>query len=412
MMRMLAAAIIALGASLLPAATAAQVVTLDFPCWQAEEPGFSDWWRGLIADYESKHPGVKIKLYSLPFASYVNQLTVRFAGNNPPDIVLLPTRNFASFASQGWLEPLDAELKASDIPGHWSKLQSEMSWDGKSYGVLLLPYGNLLYYNEQILRAANVKVPTTPDEWLDAMAKTTHRDQGIFGLVTTTAEHPNMFIDAATWVLGERQDWLKGNHYSFTDPGVVAAMEQFRKSLGYAPPGTSSTLARQLFIDGKAAFLRDGPWVWATLQKAKPEIRVSLKMAPLPFAVVTGGASNGLHMPATLDAQKHKLVWEFILLAASPAWQEKYVQLTASPAGRVGMISAAQAKADPHLAAITQAAEQAENLFPQQPALRENFTEFATLFSRAVVRMQSSSQSTLVILTNLQKELVDAIPLP
>jgi len=412
MMRMLAAAIIALGASLLPAATAAQVVTLDFPCWQAEEPGFSDWWRGLIADYESKHPGVKIKLYSLPFASYVNQLTVRFAGNNPPDIVLLPTRNFASFASQGWLEPLDAELKASDIPGHWSKLQSEMSWDGKSYGVLLLPYGNLLYYNEQILRAANVKVPTTPDEWLDAMAKTTHRDQGIFGLVTTTAEHPNMFIDAATWVLGERQDWLKGNHYSFTDPGVVAAMEQFRKSLGYAPPGTSSTLARQLFIDGKAAFLRDGPWVWATLQKAKPEIRVSLKMAPLPFAVVTGGASNGLHMPATLDAQKHKLVWEFILLAASPAWQEKYVQLTASPAGRVGMISAAQAKADPHLAAITQAAEQAENLFPQQPTLRENFTEFATLFSRAVVRMQSSSQSTLVILTNLQKELVDAIPLP
>jgi len=412
MMRMLAATILALVAGLLPMTAVAQAVTLDFPCWQAEEPGFAEWWKALIADYESKHPGVKIRFYSLPFAGYVNQLTVRFAGNNPPDIVLLPTRNFASFASQGWLEPLDAELKASDIPGHWSKLQSEMSWNGKSYGVLLLPYGNLLYYNEQILRDANVKVPTTPGEWLDAMAKTTRRDQGIFGLVTTTAEHPNMFIDAATWVLGERQDWLKGNQYSFTDPGVVAAMEQFRKSLSYAPPGTSSTLARQLFIDGKAAFLRDGPWVWATVQKAKPQIRAALKMAPLPFPVITGGASNGLHMPSRLDAQKHQLVWEFILLAASPAWQEKYVQLTASPAGRVGMISAAQAKADPHLAAITQASEQAENLFPQQATLRENFTEFATLFSRAVVRMQSSSQPTAVILANLQKELVAAIPLP
>jgi len=411
-MRMLAATILALVAGLLPMTAVAQAVTLDFPCWQAEEPGFAEWWKALIADYESKHPGVKIRFYSLPFAGYVNQLTVRFAGNNPPDIVLLPTRNFASFASQGWLEPLDAELKASDIPGHWSKLQSEMSWNGKSYGVLLLPYGNLLYYNEQILRDANVKVPTTPGEWLDAMAKTTRRDQGIFGLVTTTAEHPNMFIDAATWVLGERQDWLKGNQYSFTDPGVVAAMEQFRKSLSYAPPGTSSTLARQLFIDGKAAFLRDGPWVWATVQKAKPQIRAALKMAPLPFPVITGGASNGLHMPSRLDAQKHQLVWEFILLAASPAWQEKYVQLTASPAGRVGMISAAQAKADPHLAAITQASEQAENLFPQQATLRENFTEFATLFSRAVVRMQSSSQPTAVILANLQKELVAAIPLP
>jgi multiple sugar transport system substrate-binding protein len=411
MKRMLAAALFALASALVPVASA-QVATLDFPCWQAEEPGFAEWWKGLIADYEGKHPGVRIKLYSLPFASYVNQLTVRFAGENPPDILLLPTRNFASFASQGWLEPLDTELKASDIPGHWSKLQSEMNWNGKTYGVLLLPYGNLLYYNERMLHDANVKVPTTPTEWLEAMAKTTHRDQGVFGLVTTTAEHPNMFIDAATWVLGEKQDWLKGDKYSFTDPGVVAAMEQFRKSLSYAPPGTSSTVARQLFIEGKAAFLRDGPWVWATLQKAKPDIRASLRMAPLPFPVVTGGASNGLHIPARLDAQKKKLVWEFILLAASPEWQVKYVQLTGSPAGRVGMISPAQAKADPHLAAIIQAAEEAQNLFPQQATLRENFNEFATLFSRAVVRMQASSEPTATILANLQKELVAAIPLP
>jgi len=80
-----------------------QAVTLDFPSWQAEEPGFAEGWKGLVAEYEANHGGVKIKLYSIPFANYVNQLTVRFAGNNPPDIVHLPTRNFASFASQKWL---------------------------------------------------------------------------------------------------------------------------------------------------------------------------------------------------------------------------------------------------------------------------------------------------------------------
>jgi multiple sugar transport system substrate-binding protein len=390
----------------------AQGVTLDFPSWQAEEPGFAEWWKGLIGEYEARHPGVKVKLYSIPFANYVNQLTVRFAGQNPPDIVHLPSRNFASFASQQWLEPIDDLLKASDIASKWSKMQTEMSWTGKTYGVLLLPYGNLLYYNEKLLQDAGAKVPTTPAEWLDAMARTTNRDKGQFGLVTTTAEHPNMFIDAATWVLGEKQDWLKGNKYNFTDPGVVAAMDQFRKSLTYAPPGTNSASARQLFIDGKAAFLRDGPWAWATLQKAKPETRPLLKMAQLPFPVITGGASNSLHIPARLEAQKKKLVWEFIALAASPAWQEKYVQLTGSPAGRIGVIGPEQAKKDPHLGAITLAAEKAENLFPMQPALRENYNEFATLFSRAVVRMQSSSQPTDAILANLQKELTAAIPLP
>ena len=412
MKRIFLAAFALIAAALCPMSASAQNMTLDFPSWQAEDPGFAEWWKALIADYEAKHPGVKIKLYSIPFVNYVNQLTVRFAGRNPPDIVHLPTRNFASFASQQWLEPIDDLIKTTDIPAKWSPLQSEMVWDGKTYGLLLLPYGNLLYYNERILQDAGVKVPTTPAEWLDAMAKTTNRDKGVFGLVTTTAEHPNMFIDAATWVLGEKQDWLKGNKYSFTDPGVVAAMEQFRKSLSYAPPGTNSTVARQLFIDGKAAFLRDGPWVWATLQKAKAETRPSLKMTQLPFPVITGGASNSLHMPAKIDPQKRKLVWEFIALAAAPQWQEKYVQLTGSPAGRVGIISAEQAKRDPHLAAITQAAEKAENLFPTQRALRENYNEFATLFSRAVVRMMSSSQPTEAILANLQKELNAAVPLP
>ena len=96
----------------LAAPASAQGVTLDFPSWQAEEPGFAEWWNGLIGEYEARHPGVKVKLYSIPFANYVNQLTVRFAGQNPPDIVHLPSRNFASFASQQWLEPIDDLLKA------------------------------------------------------------------------------------------------------------------------------------------------------------------------------------------------------------------------------------------------------------------------------------------------------------
>ena len=115
-----------LASLVLPAPATAQGVTLDFPSWQAEDPGFAEWWRALIQEYEAAHPGVKVKFYSIPFANYVNQLTVRFAGQNPPDIVHLPTRNFAGFASQNWLEPIDDLLKNSDIPGHWTKLQSEV----------------------------------------------------------------------------------------------------------------------------------------------------------------------------------------------------------------------------------------------------------------------------------------------
>ncbi|TMI00272.1 MAG: extracellular solute-binding protein, partial [Betaproteobacteria bacterium] len=136
MKRIFLAAFTLIAAALCPMSASAQNMTLDFPSWQAEDPGFAEWWKALIQDYEAKHPGVKIKLYSIPFVNYVNQLTVRFAGRNPPDIVHLPTRNFASFASQQWLEPIDDLIKTTDIPAKWSPLQSEMVWDGKTYGLL------------------------------------------------------------------------------------------------------------------------------------------------------------------------------------------------------------------------------------------------------------------------------------
>ncbi len=91
------------------AAATAQTVTLDFTTWQSQEPGFDQWWKGLIAEFEAKNPGAKINVQQIPFAQYNNQLTIRFTGNRPPDIVHLPTRNFAAFASQGSAIAFDSQ---------------------------------------------------------------------------------------------------------------------------------------------------------------------------------------------------------------------------------------------------------------------------------------------------------------
>ena len=155
--------------------------TLEFPTWQAEEPGVSTWWKELIAAYEKRYPDVKINLQQVPFAQFVKQMTVRFAAGNPPDIVHLPSRDFASFADQGWLEPLDERLKPTDIPANWPPLQSEMQWSGKTQGVLLMGYGGVLFYNEQKLKDAKLSAPKNPDEWLAAMKATTDAGKGQFG---------------------------------------------------------------------------------------------------------------------------------------------------------------------------------------------------------------------------------------
>jgi len=395
----------AVGATLLHAQT-----VLDFPTWQAEEPGVSTWWKDLIAAYEKKYPDVKINLQQVPFAQFVKQMTVRFAAGNPPDIVHLPSRDFASFADQGWLEPLDERLKTTDIPASWPPLQSEMRWNGKTQGVLLMGYGGILFYNEQKLADAKLAVPKTPEQWLAAMKATTDASKGQFGLATITAEHPNMVVEMASWVIGSGADWLAGGKYNFTDPAVVKAIDGWRQSVAFAPKGTNSATARQLFIDGKVAFLRDGPWVLGALEKANPDVKPHLKIAGLPFPVTPGGASNSLHITAKTDAKKKEAAWRFIELAASPEWQNRYA-LTGSPAPRKGALKASDIAAKPALKIVNDEAAKAHNLFPELQPVRANYNDFATLVTKAAMKMISTPEPTAKALAELQTELERQVPL-
>ena len=357
-----------------------------------------------------KYPDVKINMQQIPFAQFVKQMTVRFAAGTPPDIVHLPARDFASFADQGWLEPLDARLKTTDIPANWPPLQADMQWQGKAQGVLLMGYGGMLFYNEKRLKDAGIAVPKTPDEWLNAMKATTAADKGQFGLSTITAEHPNMVVEMASWVIGSGADWLKGGKYNFNDPAVIKAVDNWRQSVTYAPKGTNSATARQLFVDGKTAFLRDGPWVWGVVEKAPAEVKPHLKIAGLPFPVEPGGASNSIHIAAKADAKKKDAVWNFIVLATSPEWQRAY-GLTGSPAPRKNALTAADYAANPHLQVINDVAGKAQNLFPSVPAARAGYNDFATQVTKAGMRMISTQDPTARVLADLQKELERALPL-
>lgn len=401
----------AAGALAAPAVLNAQQITLDFPSWQAEEPGVREWWRAVIAAFEQANSGVRVNLFQIPFAQYINQLTTRFAANNPPDIVHLPARNFAQFAAQGWLAPLDTVLAATDVPRLWTPLQEEMKWEGATQGLLLMGYGSILYYNERLLSEAGVVLPTGADDFLAAIEKITKRDQGIFGLCTTTVDHPQLLVDSGTWVTGLGQDWLAGGRYQFTAAPVVDAIDKYRRSARFAPPGQSAEATRTLFMDGKGGFLRDGPWVIAQMLRAPEANRPHLKIARLPFQHVSGGTSNSLHMAARSEGRKRELVSAFIQLVTTAPLQEQYTVLSGAPSPRRGALSAAQAERLPHLRLVNQAAEEARNLFPVVNAVRENYNEFARAVAQGCMRMQSSNDPTAQICAELQRNLERQIPL-
>ncbi|MBV9811727.1 MAG: extracellular solute-binding protein, partial [Acetobacteraceae bacterium] len=154
--------------------------TIELTSWQTEEPGFATWWKEVVDAYNATNPARSVAMTGIPFANYLDQLTIRFAANRPPALLELPSDNVGAFASQGWLEPLDARIKGTPIETEWSSLQKDLVWDGKVQGVLLMGYAFMMFYNDKLLADAGVAVPANWADWLAAVPKITKRNDGIF----------------------------------------------------------------------------------------------------------------------------------------------------------------------------------------------------------------------------------------
>lgn len=387
-------------------------ITLDFPSWQATEPGFSDWWKEVIADFESKHPNVKINFYQVPFKGYIDTLLTRCGSKNPPDILHLPARNVPQFADSGWLEPLDPMLKKSDIPATWISLQKGMVRNKKTYGVVLLGYGYVLFYNEKMLNDAGVKVPKTPQQFLAAAkALTLDKDKNgqidQFGYGMPTATHPNIYMEATKFIIGQGGHWSKAGKLMLKDPRVIKGLKIYQSLYRdkVVPLGITDEQKRQYFFEGKIAMMTDGPWTLALRNKSPKEVAPYIKVAPMPFGKTCGGLSNCIHIPAGLSAEKKKLVWDFIYDLTRPQFQRRYSELTMSPPARKGVVDSGLLQKYPEMALFSREAEKAVDFMP--PGFEGQYVEFTTQIIDACIELSNPSVTVESVLGKLEKKLSD-----
>ncbi|UED87945.1 ABC transporter substrate-binding protein [Streptomyces profundus] len=381
---------------------------LEFPSWQAAEGTFAVWWRELIAEFERTHPEVRVDFYSLPFDSYVDQLTIRFAANDRPEIVHLPARNAAEFAGRGWLASLEDRLRSTDIQDTWTPLQEEMELDGEDHGVLLLGYGYNLYYNRRLLESVGAGVPTTPEEMIAAAEAIT--GDGIYGFGATTAANPDNYTELAAFVVGSGAA-LSTDDGAFTadSDATIAGLDLYRRALAQAPQGIQSQQRNELYLTGKVAMLLEGPFFLNELGGAGDAVRPHLDVARAPFPQVPGGVSNSIHMPAGIDPDKAAAVWDLIALACSPEWQRRYTEVTTNPAPRADSVTAEAVAETPQLELFQQLADEAESIFPGHQEHRERFGRISDIVSAAATALITTNDATASIAAHLQGELEQAM---
>ncbi len=313
-----------------------QAETLKFVSFQKDEKGVGDWLLAVIKEFERTHPGDKIEFTKVEQPVYADTMVTLFASGQPPDIVHLAAFDFPQIAENGWLEDLDPYIKNSklDLDG-WAG-ERKCVWKGHTYCIMNLYFGFYMAYNDELLAKAGVPVPTTYEAFIDAARKTTKdfKGNGIIDQFGTGFE-----ITAGTgWYLTEMLNFMLDTGAFWTNakgevtmdtPQMAEALRRWklvhRENLIPRDPKPGQT--RELFIDGKIAMKVDGPWLMPIIARAKPEIRQHIKLTASPFHPPVGGSSNALAIAKDIPEPHKKLVWDFLMIAASDKFQTLYGSL-------------------------------------------------------------------------------------
>ncbi|CAN5821731.1 sugar ABC transporter substrate-binding protein [soil metagenome] len=390
----------------------AQNMVLEMPSWQATEPGTSDWWRALIAEFESQNPGVTIEFTHEPFASYNQTMVTRFAGGNPPDILHLPAANFMVYAQEGWLAPLDDRLaEAPDVVDSWTPVQSTCEYEGETLCMVVLGYGYVLGWNEAAFEEAGLTgPPTTSEELIEfSRALTVERDGAVerYGFVFPTVAHPGVESTATAFIFEYDPDghWVDEAGELNRD-AIRFAWTQMRRLVedGSVPLGLDNNAKRQFFVEGRAAMMLEGPWIQGNINAAGPGVQEHLRVAATPFTgTVYGGASNVLAVPADISPERQELAWEFIRLFTSPEWQAAYATVAGQPPARAGVLDDTFLAENVNMQTYVAEANAARDYIP--PGLAENYTRFRDLVVEATLAAVVQGQDMDSVMNQLANDI-------
>ena len=303
----------------------------------AADPAFATSDRAIRADFERRHPGVRVEVESIPGpGQYVPKLIMTYVAGIPPDVITLEADSAAVFIDHGLLEDLAPLIRgdsAFELAGYFTNVVDMARRDDRLYAVPLDFTPIVILYNKRIFDEAGVAYPRsgwTRAEFLEtALALTRGRAGGgaaaRYGL-TFSPEMPLWL----PWIWAGGSDVLSpdGRHAAgyFHSPATVESIRflvDLVRTRQVAPRLSATAVAgRDLFRAGEAAMTLTGHW---SLIEYRAD-RMELGVADVPVrdsAPATVIYAAGLAISRA--SRQRALAWEYLKYMTSADVQRQRV---------------------------------------------------------------------------------------
>lgn len=246
--------------------------------------------QGLVADFNAEYPNITIEIETLGFDQMRDKLIASFQSSTPTyDLIVVDNPWMDDFVAAGFLEGIDERIANTPDFDHgdfFGPLREIAEVDGVTYGVPFYNYALGYLYNEPMLTAAGLSVPTTLDELVTVSKALTAGDQK--GLAMQPQRGYKIFEEWANFLFA-----AGGTIYNEDGSGALdsaeaqAALEAYIDLYNNAAPENSLNWAfdeayRSVSTGGSAAMVSYNWNLPALNSPDSGDFAGDFKLAPMP----------------------------------------------------------------------------------------------------------------------------------
>ena len=292
-------------------------------------PKFDPLIKAMLLDWETKHPGVKVRWTDLPFGSVERKVLAAVFARTAPDVVNLNPLFAANLASKGGLLPLQDRLgpaKATYLP----QILRAGEQQGELYALPWYLTARITLANRQLLQQADYNKPPRRWEEVPAYAERIKQRTGKYALfVTVVPDGSAELLESMVQMGVELVDSRHRARFN-SGPGRRAFAlwtDLYRR--GLLPREVVSQgfqRAIELYQSGELAQVASGAEFLNTIQTNAP--RVAAATEPFPPLVGADGAANVAVMNLAVSRQtsRPKEAVDLALFLTNPANQLRFAR--------------------------------------------------------------------------------------
>ncbi|MGF1943727.1 ABC transporter substrate-binding protein [Enterococcus casseliflavus] len=254
--------------------------------------------------FEKDHPNVTINYTTLTQAQFNETILSGIRSGNAPDLFPLPSNtDFQTAVSEGWFVPLNTYLDDN----FFQQLKPEALQQNitqKDDDVYLLPEAQeisstLMFYNRKLLTADELQLVTSGEvtwqQFREICQRVTKESEGsAYGIITSGAQKNRVDLELRAFSELAGAPLGSGEQIFVQQGKTMYASEAVRQAFGwyqnlmtdgsFYPDSASLTApeARNLFAEGKAAFIVQGSWCIPAWESQNSQLDFDVMPLPVP----------------------------------------------------------------------------------------------------------------------------------